>query len=331
MAMPQITRPRVVVTRKLPEAVETRMRDLFDVALNESDTPMSADAIASAIADADVLVPTLVDQIDAGLIARAGDRLKLIANYGMGVDHIALKAARERGIIVTNTPGVLTDDAADMAMALILAVPRRLSEGERVARSGGWQGWRPTAMLGRRITGKALGIVGMGRIGQAVALRARGFGLRIHYHNRKRLPEVVERAVDATWHADLDDLCRAADFLSINCPHTPDTHHLIDGRRLDLLGPEGYLVNIARGEVVDEIALTDALAAGRVAGAGLDVFEHEPAVSPRLLALDNVVLLPHMASATIEARHATGEKVIANIRMWADGHRPPDQVLEGWA
>ena len=307
------------------------MRDLFDVTLNEGDTPMSADALAAALADADVLVPTLVDTIDAALIARAGDRLKLIANYGMGVDHIDLKAARAKGVIVTNTPGVLTDDAADMAMALILAVPRRLSEGERLARSGAWRGWRPTAMLGRRITGKTLGIVGMGRIGQAVALRARGFGLKVHYHNRKRLPEVVERAVDATFHADLDDLCRTADFLSINCPHTPETHHLIDARRLDLLGPEGYLVNIARGEVVDEAALTDALESGRVAGAGLDVFEHEPAVNPRLLALDNVVLLPHMASATIEARHATGEKVIANIRMWADGHRPPDQVLEGWA
>lgn len=329
--MPQIARPKVVVTHKLPEAVEARMRDLFDVTLNESDAPMRADAIAAAIADADVLVPTIVDAIDAELIARAGGRLKLIANYGMGVDHIALKAARERGIIVTNTPGVLTDDAADMAMALILAVPRRLSEGERLARSGQWQGWRPTAMLGRRITGKTLGIVGMGRIGQAVALRARGFGLKIHYHNRKRLPEVVERAVDATFHADLDHLCRAADFLSINCPHTPATHHLIDARRLDLLGPESYLINIARGEVVDEAALTDALESRRLAGAGLDVFEHEPAVSPRLLALDNVVLLPHMASATIEARHATGEKVIANIRMWADGHRPPDQVLEGWA
>lgn len=329
--MPQIARPKVVVTHKLPETVEARMRDLFDVTLNESDAPMSADAIAAAIANADVLVPTIVDAIDADLIARAGGRLKLIANYGMGVDHIALKTARERGIIVTNTPGVLTDDAADMAMALILAVPRRLSEGERLARSGQWQGWRPTAMLGRRITGKTLGIVGMGRIGQAVALRARGFGLKIHYHNRKRLPEVVERAVDATFHTDLDDLCRAADFLSINCPHTPETHHLIDARRLDLLGPESYLINIARGEVVDEAALTDALESRRLAGAGLDVFEHEPAVSPRLLALDNVVLLPHMASATIEARHATGEKVIANIRMWADGHRPPDQVLEGWA
>ena len=328
--MAPIARPKVVVTRKLPEAIEARMRDLFDVTLNADDRQMSRAALAQAMAEADVLVPTIVDTIDAALIASAGERLKLIANYGNGVDHIDLKAARACGMLVTNTPGVLTDDAADMAMALILAVPRRLSEGERLVRTGRWSGWGPTAMLGRRITGKTLGILGMGRIGQAIALRARGFGLRIHYHNRKRLPEVVERAVDATYHAELDDLCRAADFLSVNCPHTASTHHLIDARRLALLGPESYLINIARGEIVDETALIEALETGRVAGAGLDVFEHEPAIDARLLARDNVVLLPHMASATIEARHATGEKVIANIRVWADGHRPPDQVLEGW-
>jgi glyoxylate reductase len=311
------SRPCILVTRTLPDAVEARMAELFDT--------------AGDLTRADVLVPTIVDRIDAALIEGAGPRLKLIANYGNGVDHIDLKAARARGIIVTNTPGVLTDDAADMAMALILAVPRRLSEGERLVRSGTWSGWAPTAMLGRRITGKTLGIVGMGRIGQAIALRARGFGLRIHYHNRKRLPDVVERAVDATYHDALDDLCRAADILSINCPGNRSTRHLIDARRLSLLGPEGYLINIARGEIVDEAALIDALETGTIAGAGLDVFEHEPAVDPRLLARDNVVLLPHMASATHEARHAAGEKVIANIRMWSDGHRPPDQVLEGWA
>jgi len=315
--MPVISRPKVVVTRKLPDAIEVRMRELFD--------------FADALADADVLVPTIIDRIDGALIESVGPRLKLIANYGNGVDHIDLKAARARGIIVTNTPGVLTDDAADMAMALILAVPRRLSEGERMVRSGQWSGWTPTAMLGRRITGKTLGILGMGRIGQAIAIRARGFGLRIHYHNRKRLPDVVERAVDATYHEQLDDLCRAADFVSVNCPGNPSTRHLIDARRLALLGAEGFLINIARGEIVDEAALIDALENGTIAGAGLDVFEHEPAIDPRLLARDNVVLLPHMASATHEARHAAGERVIANIRMWADGHRPPDQVLEGWA
>ena len=329
--MPQITRPRVVVTRKLPDSVEARMRELFDVRLNESDRPMSRNELAAVVADADVLVPTLTDPIDAELINGAGERLKLIANFGNGVDHIDLAAARARRILVTNTPGVLTEDAADMAMALILAVPRRLPEGERLVRSGIWSGWGPTTMLGRRVNGKALGILGMGRIGQAVAMRARGFGMKIHYHNRKRLPEVVERAVDATWHAELDDMLTEIDLLSINCPHNASTHHIIDARRLELLGRSGYLINISRGQVVDEPALIDALEKGTIAGAGLDVFEHEPAIDPRLLARDNVVLLPHMASATIEARHATGEKVIANIRMWSDGHRPPDQVLEGWA
>ena len=323
--MAQITRPVVVVTRQLPEPIEARMAELFDVRAAE---PAK---LADALADADVLVPTIVDRIDAHVLAAAGDRLRLIANYGNGVDHIDLKAARARNILVTNTPGVLTDDAADMAMALILAVPRRLSEGERLVRSGEWGGWGPTAMLGRRVSGKALGILGMGRIGQAIAMRARGFGLKIHYHNRHRLPDIVERAVDATWHPQLDDMLTEIDILSINCPHKTSTHHLIDPRRLELLGRRGYLINIARGEIVDEPALIAALETGRIAGAGLDVFEHEPAVDPRLLALDNVVLLPHMASATVEARIATGEKVIANIRMWADGHRPPDQVLEGWA
>jgi glyoxylate reductase len=305
-----------MVTRKLPDAVEGRMRELFDFT---DDLPQ-----------ADVLVPTIVDSVDAALIASAGARLKLIANYGNGVDHIDLQAARAHGILVTNTPGVLTDDAADMAMALILAVPRRLSEGERLVRSGGWTGWGPTTMLGRRVNGKSLGILGMGRIGQAIALRARAFGLSIHYHNRRRLPEVVERAVGAVWHPVLDDMLTEIDILSINCPHNDATHHLVDAGRLELLGRNGYLINIARGEIVDQPALIDALENGRIAGAGLDVFEHEPAMDPRLVALDNVVLLPHMASATVEARHATGEKVITNIRMWADGHRPPDQVLEGW-
>jgi glyoxylate reductase len=312
-----IARPALLVTRKLPDAVEARMRELFDM--------------TDDLARADVLVPTIVDSVDSAMIQRAGERLKLIANYGNGVDHIDLKAARARGIIVTNTPGVLTEDAADMAMALILAVPRRLSEGERLVRSGQWSGWGPTTMLGHRVNGKALGILGMGRIGQAIAIRARAFGLSIHYHNRRRLPHVVERAVGAVWHPELDDMLTEIDFLSINCPHNASTHHLIDAARLELLGRGGYLINIARGEIVDQPALIDALENGRIAGAGLDVFEHEPAVDPRLIALDNVVLLPHMASATIEARQATGEKVIANIRMWADGHRPPDQVLEGWA
>lgn len=329
--MAVLARPRVVVTRRLPDAIEARMRELFDVVPLAEERPLPPERLAALIADADVLVPTIVDRVDAALIAAAGPRLKLIANYGNGVDHIDLGAARARDILVTNTPGVLTDDAADMAMALILAVPRRLSEGERLVRSGEWAGWGPTAMLGRRVSGKKLGIVGMGRIGQAIALRARGFGIAIHYHNRRRLPHVVEKAVDATYHAELDDMLTEIDMLSINCPHNAATHHLIDARRLALLGRQGYLINIARGEIVDEPALIDALEQGIIAGAGLDVFAHEPAVDSRLIGLSNVVLLPHMASATIEARHATGEKVIANIRIWADGHRPPDQVLEGWA
>ena len=322
--------PRVIVTRELTDPVMDRLEALFDTVNNRADVPMTRDQLAAAMADCDVLVPTVTDRIDGELIARAGERLKLIANYGAGVDHIDLAAARARDIIVTNTPGVLTEDTADMTMALILAVPRRLAEGERLMRSGGWTGWSPGAMLGRRIGGKALGIIGMGRIGQAVAARARAFGLSVHYHNRHRLPTLIEERLGATWHGALDDMLRIADIVSINAPHTPQTEHLIDERRLALLRRHVYLINTSRGDIVDEAALIGALEQGRLAGAGLDVYEHEPAVDLRLAALSNVVLLPHMGSATIEARAATGEKVIANIRTWADGHRPPDQVLEGW-
>jgi glyoxylate reductase len=282
------------------------------------------------MADADVFVPTVTDRIDAELIAAAPDRLRLIANYGAGFGHIDLKAARERGITVTNTPGVLTEDTADMAMALILAAPRRLIEGDKLVRSGQWTGWRPTGMRGHRIGGKKLGILGMGRIGQAVAQRARAFGLTIHYHNRHRIPEVAEAQLGATWHADLDTMLRAVDILTIHTPHSDSTGGLIDARRLDLLGPQGWLINTARGEIVDPEDLVAALTGGRIAGAGLDVYVNEPAVDPRLIALDNVVLLPHLGSATFEGREAMGLKVIANIRSWVDGHRPPDQVLEGW-
>lgn len=324
------TNPKVVVTRELTDAVMDRLEELFDTSNNRADVPMSREQLATAMATCDVLVPTVTDRIDAELIDGAGDRLKLIANYGAGIDHIDLAAARARDIIVTNTPGVLTQDTADMTMALILSVPRRLAEGEKLMRSGAWAGWSPGGMLGRRIGGKKLGIVGMGRIGQAVAARARAFGLSVHYHNRHRLPEVLEGQLGATWHDDLDTMLGQVDIVSINAPHTPQTEHLIDARRLSLLQPHVYLINTSRGEIVDEAALIDALEAGTLAGAGLDVYEREPAVDPRLLALPNVVLLPHMGSATIEARAATGEKVIANIRTWADGHRPPDQVLEGW-
>ena len=322
--------PKVIVTRRLPDGVQARMAELFDVEFNDTDRPLDRAGLAAAMARADVLVPTVTDDLDSALIGGAGPQLRLIANFGNGVDHIDLAAARSRRIPVTHTPGVLTEDTADMAMALVLSVPRRLAEGEKLVRSGGWEGWSPCGMLGRRIGGKTLGIIGMGRIGQAMARRARAFGLRIAYHNRRRLPTVVEEELGATYQPDLDAMLAGVDIVSVNCPHTAATHHLLDARRLALLGSHVYLINIARGEIVDEPALIDALERGRLAGAGLDVFEREPAVDPRMLALANVTLLPHMGSATIEGRAATGEKVIANIRTWADGHRPPDQVLEGW-
>ena len=307
------------------------MRELFDVHLNEDDHPLGRDGLAAALREADVLVPTLGDQLDAGLLRGAGERLRLLANFGAGVDHLDLSAAKARRIVVTNTPGVLTEDTADMVLALILWTVRRASEGERSLRAGEWDGWKPHGLTGHRVGGKALGIVGMGRIGQAVARRAAACRLSIHYHNRRRLPPEVEAETGATWWADLDAMLGAVDILSINAPHTPATHHLLDARRLGLMRPSAYLVNAARGEIVDEDALAKALEAGRLAGAGLDVFEHEPAVPARLLGLPNLVLLPHMGSATMEGRLAMGDKVIANIRAWVDGIRPPDQVLEGWA
>jgi glyoxylate reductase len=303
---------------------------LFDIGFSENDEPMSRPALLDAMRHCDVLVPTVTDQIDAELIGQAGDRLQLIANFGNGVDHIDLKAARAKGIIVTNTPGVLTEDTADMTMALILSVPRRLAEGEKLVRSGKWAGWSPSGMLGHRIGGKSLGIIGMGRIGQAVAARARAFGLSILYHNRHRLPLTVEEELQASYVPELDAMLEASDIISIHCPHSEETHELLDARRIGLLKPTAYLINTSRGEIVDEGALIESLEKGRIAGAGLDVYTHEPEVDPRLLALSNVVLLPHMGSATFEGRAASGDKVIANIRVWADGHRPPDQVLEGW-
>ncbi len=323
--------PRVVVTRELADPVMQRLEALFDTTNNRGDAAMTRDQLAAAMATCDVLVPTVTDDIDADLIAGAADRLRLIANYGAGVNHIALKAARARGIIVTNTPGVLTEDTADMAMALIVSVPRRLAEGEKLVRSGEWHGWSPGGMLGHRIGGKALGIVGMGRIGQAVARRARAFGLSIHYHNRHRLPGVVEAELGATFHADLDAMLVATDIVSIHTPLNADSRDLIDRRRIGLMRRHVYVINTSRGGILDEAALVDALEAGELAGAGLDVWEHEPRIDPRLLALPNVVMTPHMGSATLEGRQASGERVIQNIRMWADGHRPPDQVLEGWA
>jgi lactate dehydrogenase-like 2-hydroxyacid dehydrogenase len=331
--MPETRRsrtPKVIVTRELPDTVMERMEQLFDTTNNRGDAPMDRARLADAMADCDVFVPTVTDAIDESLIEGAGERLKLIANFGAGVNHIDLKAARARGIVVTNTPGVLTQDTADVTMALILSVPRRLAEGERLVRDGRWNGWSPSGMLGHRIGGKTLGIVGMGRIGRAVAARARAFGLSIHYHNRQRLPASVEAEYGAIWHDTLDSLLGAIDILTIHTPRNADSENMIDARRLALMRPTACIVNTARGGIVDEEALIDALENGRLAGAGLDVWKFEPEIDPRMLALTNVMLIPHMGSATYEGRMAMGEKVIANIRMWADGHRPPDQVLEGW-
>jgi glyoxylate reductase len=319
--------PSVIVTRKLPDVIETRMMELFDARLNHDDAPMDRAALVDAMQACEVLVPTVTDRIDAALLARAGEQLKLIANYGTGVDNIDVEAAYKRGITVTNTPGVLTEDTADMTMALILAVSRRLVEGEKLARSGEWTGWAPTSMLGHRIHGKRIGILGMGRIGAAVARRAKGFGLAVHYHNRRRVHETLEAELEATYWESLDQMLSRVDIVSVNCPHTPATFHLLSARRLKLLRPHAIVVNTSRGEVIDEPALTRMLRAKEIAGAGLDVFEHEPQINPRLLALDNVVLLPHMGSATLEGRQDMGEKVIINIKTFADGHRPPDRVL----
>ena len=319
--------PLVVVTRKLPDRIETRLRELFDARLNREDRPFGERELLEAVARADVLVPTVTDRVSAAVIEAAGPRLRLIASFGNGVDHIDLDAARRRGILVTNTPGVLTEDTADMTMALILAVMRRLVEGARLVRAGEWEGWSPTSMLGHRPGGKRLAILGMGRIGSALARRARGFGMSIHYHNRRRLPPEVEAELGATWWEGLDQMLGQADVLSINCPHTPATFHLLSARRLALLRPHAVLVNTARGEVVDEAALLRALERRELAGAGLDVYAREPEVDRRLLALESVVCLPHMGSATLEGRIAMGERVLINIRAFADGHAPPDRVL----
>jgi len=322
-------RLNVVVTRRLPESVETRMKELFDVSLREVDTPMRREELVVALQEADVLVPTVTDQIDASLLAQAGENLRLIANYGAGVDHIDVATARQRGILVANTPGTVTDDTADMTIALILAVTRRIPEGLRVMREGQWEGWSPTALLGGRIAGRRVGILGMGRIGQAVARRARAFGMQVHYHNRKRLRPEIEEQFEATYWESLDQMVARMDVISVNCPHTPSTFHLMNARRLKLMKPDAVIVNTSRGEVIDENALTRMLRAREIAGAGLDVFERGRDINPRLHELPNVVLLPHMGSATVEGRQEMGEKVIVNIKTFADGHRPPDLVVPG--
>ncbi|QGX99730.1 D-glycerate dehydrogenase [Roseovarius faecimaris] len=319
----------VVVTRRLPEPVERRLAELFDVELRENDVPMTRAELIQAVKKADVLVPTLNDRIDAGLLAQAGDQLKLIANYGAGVDHIDVHTARQHGILVSNTPGVSADDTADMTMALILGVTRRLPEGLAIMQSGEWDGWSPTQLLGGRVAGRRLGILGLGRIGQAVARRAAAFGMQIHYHNRHRLRPEIEAALDAHYWESLDQMVARMDVISVNCPHTPSTFHLMNARRLKLMKPDAVIVNTSRGEVIDENALTRMLRAGEIAGAGLDVYEHGADINPRLRELPNVVALPHMASATVEGRIEMGEKVLLNIKTFDDGHRPPDQVVPG--
>src|SRR5499433_166583 len=329
--MAKSKKPLVIVTRKLPDSIELRMRELFDTRLNPDDKPMTQSQLAEAVKTADVLVPTVTDRIDASVLSKSGDQLKLIANFGNGVDNIDVATAVQRGITVTNTPGVLTEDTADMTMALILAVPRRLIEGSSVFTEGkNWAGWSPTWMLGHRIGGKRLGIIGMGRIGQAVARRARAFGLQIHYHNRRPVAPMIADELGATYWESLDQMLARMDIISVNCPHTPATFHLLSARRLKLIRKDAYIVNTARGEVIDEETMIKLIEAGEMGGAGLDVFENEPAVSPKLVRLarsGKVTLLPHMGSATIEGRVDMGEKVIINIRTFLDSHKPPDRVL----
>lgn len=320
-------RTKVVLTRQLPEPVETRLKELFDVTLRDHDTPMSRAELVDAVKTCDVLVPTITDKIDAGLLGQAGENLKLIANFGAGIDHIDVETARQRGILVSNTPDVVTEDTADMAMALLMAVVRKIPQGLQAMQSGEWTGWSPTAYLGGRLGGRRLGILGMGRIGQAVARRASAFGMQIHYHNRRRLRPEIEDTLGATYWESLDQMVARMDILTINCPHTPSTFHLMNARRLRLLKPSAVIVNTSRGEVIDENALTRMLRANELAGAGLDVYEHGTDINPRLRELENVVLLPHMGSATLEGRIEMGEKVIINIKTYADGHRPPDMVV----
>ena len=321
-------KPIVVVTRKLPQVVETRMMELFQTRLNATDQAMGKAELIEAVKTADVLVPTVTDRIDKAILMQAGEHLKLIANFGTGVDNIDVETAVARGITVTNTPGVLTEDTADMTMALIMAVSRRLIEGSKVIGSDNtWQGWSPTWMLGSRLWGKRIGIIGMGRIGTALARRAKAFGLQIHYHNRKPVHAKIEGELEATYWDSLDQMLARMDIISVNCPHTPATYHLLSARRLKLMKKDAIIVNTSRGEVIDENAMARMLEAGDLGGVGLDVFENEPAVNPRLLKSSKAVLLPHMGSATLEGRIDMGEKVIINIKTWVDGHNPPDRVL----
>jgi glyoxylate reductase len=319
---------KVIVTRKLPDAVETRLMELFDTQLNLNDRPLTHDELIIAVQSAEILVPTVTDKVNAEVINAAKGQLKMIASFGAGVDHLDLSAAAIKGIIVTNTPDVLTEDTADLTLALILMTPRRMGEGERLVRRKGWNGWTPTQLMGHRINGKRLGIIGMGRIGTAVAQRARGFGLAVHYHNRTRVTDDLEKDLEATYWESLDQMLAHMDIIVVTCPSTSATYHLLSERRLNLIQPHCYLINTSRGNIIDEMALANLLEAGKIAGAGLDVFEHEPTIHPKLLEMENVVILPHLGSATIEGRVAMGERVIVNVKSFIDGHKAPNRVLE---
>ncbi len=323
----KVIKPKVFVTRKLPELVEARMMELFDTKLNNSDRPLSDKDLIDVLNNFEIVVPSVSDNLRANILSQSGKRLRLLANFGAGVDHIDLEIANNKNIIITNTPGVLTEDTADMVMSLILSVPRRLSEGEQLVRSGKWTGWSPTHMMGRRIWGKRLGIIGMGRIGQAVARRARGFGISIHYNNRNRLPEIIEDSLEATYWENLEQMIARMDIISINCPLTDETYQLLSKKRLELLLPHAYIVNTSRGEIIDEKALSTFLKENKIAGAGLDVFSSDHGKNNDLFSAPNTVLLPHMGSATVEGRVEMGEKVIINIKTYIDGHRPPDRVI----
>ena len=321
-------KPKIILTRKLPDSIEIRMKELFDTQINISDRMFSNNDLVDALKTADIIVPTVTDKLTSEIINKASKRLKLIASFGTGVDHIDLEAAKEKGITVTNTPGVLSEDTADIAMALILAVPRRIIEGNKLVRSGYWKGWSPTGLLGHRINGKRLGILGMGQIGQAIAKRARGFGMKIHYHNRKPVQPLIEDELEATYWDKLDEMIQRIDILSVNCPHTELTHKLLNKKKLSKLNKNSYLINTSRGEIIDEKGLIEILEEKKIAGAGLDVYEDEFQISNKLRELKNVVILPHIGSATIEGRQAMGERVIINIQTFVDGHTPPDKILK---
>ena len=320
-------KPKVFITRRLPKKIETRMMELFDATLNDTDLLLKEDELISVFKKYEIIVPSIADNISKRVIQNAGLQLRLIANFGAGVDHIDIEEAKEKNLIVTNTPGYLANDTADLVMSLLLALPRRLYEGSRVVANGNWNGWSPTSLLGNRIYGKRLGIIGMGRIGRAVAHRAKAFGISIHYHNRKRLPSLMEEEYDATYWKNLDEMIPRMDIISINCPLTSATKGLLSSQRLKLMTKDSYLINSSRSEIVDEKALAYMLKEKKIAGAGLDVFSGKKDDTSQLLELSNTILIPHMGSATIEGRIEMGEKVIVNIKTYIDGHNPPNRII----